>query len=144
MFLLAVRLRVRIRVGGRVVDCIALLNSGYESDTPQILIPLDLGEELGLWPPPKGAREYIFDTAGGPLRVWLIPRAGYVSVVAEDVESREVLTDIVLSPLADEALIGDVLAGELEIAVEDFARGLWRFRWESRDKLRRSASKWSS
>jgi len=29
----------------------------------------------------------------------------------------------------------------LEIAVEDFAEGLWRFRWEPKEKLRRSARK---
>jgi len=118
---LAVRLRIRIRVGEEIIEEIALLSSGYESDTPQILIPLDIGEKLGLCPPPKESREYIFETAGGPLRVWLVRNAGYVSIITTDIEPKEVLTDIVISPLADEILIGDVLAGELEIAVEDFA-----------------------
>ena len=45
---------------------------------------------------------------------------------------------MVISPLADEPLISDRLAGALEIAVEDFAEGLWRFRWEPLSKLRRS------
>jgi hypothetical protein len=31
--------------------------------------------------------------------------------------------DLVISPLADEPLISDMLAGSLEIAVEDFAKG---------------------
>jgi len=38
--------------------------------------------------------------------------------------------------VADELLISDMLAEELEIAVESFGRGLWRFRWEQ--KLRKS------
>ena len=135
---MAIRIRIRIRVGEKIIEDIALLNSGYESDTPQILIPINIGEKLGLWPPPKDTREYIFETAGGPLRVWLIRNAGYVSIIVKDIEPKEILTDIVISPLADEILIGDVLAGELEIAVEDFARGLWRFRWEPVDKLRQS------
>ncbi|MHB9301870.1 hypothetical protein [Thermofilum pendens] len=78
----------------------------------------------------------MFETAGGPLRVWVARRAARVHVVAGGAESREV--DVVVSPLADEPLISDVLAGELEIAVEDFARGLWRFRWEPREVLRES------
>jgi hypothetical protein len=45
---------------------------------------------------------------------------------------KEVEVDIVVSPIADEPLISDMLAEELEIAVESFGRGLWRFRWEQR------------
>jgi len=32
-----------------------------------------------------------------------------------------------------------MLAEELEIAVESFGRGLWRFRWEPKEKVRKSA-----
>jgi hypothetical protein len=46
--------------------------------------------------------------------------------------------DLVISPLADEPLISDMLAGSLEIAVEDFAKGFWRFRWEPKEKIRES------
>lgn len=41
---------------------------------------------------------------------------------------REATTDIIVSPLAD----------ELGIAVESFGRGLWRFTWEPKEKLRES------
>jgi len=133
-----VRLRLRIKVGDRVVEAIALLNSGYEAPTPQLLIPTSLAYELGLWPP-INAIDVELDTAGGTLRAWLYPRIAMVKVLAGDVESREVLTDIIVSPLADEPLISDMLAEELGIAVESFGRGLWRFRWEPLDKLRRSA-----
>lgn len=134
---MAVRLRLRIRVGERSREAVALLNSGYESLTPQLLIPVDLARELGMWPP-EGAVEVTLSTAGGPLRAWYYPRKAYVKVLAGDAESRDVLTDIVVSPLADEPLINDMLAEELEIAVESFGRGLWRFRWEPREKLRPS------
>lgn len=135
---MAVRLKLRIRVNSRVADVVALLNSGFEAPTPQLLIPVDTARVLGLWPP-EGAREVILETAGGPLRAWFYPRKALVKIVAEDVESREVLTDIIVSPIGDEALISDMLAEELEIAVESFGKGLWRFRWEQ--KLRESAKK---
>jgi hypothetical protein len=136
---MAVRLRLRIRgKSGGVVETIALLNSGFETPTPQLLIPVSIAKSLNLWPP-EGAYEVVLDTAGGPLRAWFYPRSAYVSVMCEDVVPKEVEVDIVVSPIADEPLISDMLAEELEIAVESFGRGLWRFRWEQR--LRRSESR---
>uniref|UniRef100_A0A7J3X6Y9 Uncharacterized protein n=1 Tax=Thermofilum pendens TaxID=2269 RepID=A0A7J3X6Y9_THEPE len=64
--------------------------------------------------------------------------AARVRVVAEDAESDPVEADIVVSHLVDEPLISDVLAGRLSIAVEDFLEGLWRFRWEPKEKTRKS------
>ena len=135
---MAVRLRLRIRVDEKSVEVVALLKSGYEAPTPQLLVPVDVARTLGLWPP-EGAREVVLETAGGPLRAWFYPRRALVKVVTGDAESREVLVDIVVSPIGDEPLISDMLAEELEIAVESFGRGLWRFRWES--TLRKSESK---
>ena len=134
---MAVRLKLRINVGQRTAEAVALLNSGYEAPTPQLLISIDLAVELGLWPPQETS-EVTLETAGGPLRAWFYPRAGKVSVVADDVKSKEVLVDIVVSPFRTEPLINDKLADELEIAVESFGKGLWRFTWEPKDKLRKS------
>lgn len=136
---MAVRLKLRIKVSDKVIDAIALLNSGFEAPTPQLLLPIDTAKALNMWPP-EDAREVVLETAGGPLRAWFYPRKALVKVVTEDAESREVLTDIIISPIADEPLISDMLAEELEIAVESFGRGLWRFRWEG--KLRRSERKY--
>jgi len=133
-------LRLKIKVGEREVEAVALLNSSYEAPTPQLLIPLSLAQELGLQSL-ENAVEVELETAGGSLRAWLYPRAALVKAVAEDAESREVLTDIVVSPIATEPLISDMLAEELEIAVESFGRGLWRFRWEPPSKLRKSAKR---
>ncbi|MET1101201.1 MAG: hypothetical protein ABWW69_01795 [Pyrodictiaceae archaeon] len=134
---MAVRLRIVVVRGERRIETIALLNSGYEAPTPQLLVPVEAARALGLWPP-SGAYEVELDTAGGVLRAWLYPRACKVRVIAADATSREVVADIVVSPIADEPLISDMLAEELEIAVESFGKGLWRFRWEPKDKLRPS------
>ena len=71
----------------------------------------------------------------------MIPQAAKVKVVASDAESKEVLADLVISPLADEPLISDILADELEIALESPGKGLWRFRWEPLSKIRKSEKK---
>ena len=138
---MAVRVKLKLTRNNRAVEVAALINSGYEADSPQLIVPIQLARQLDLWPPPPNARELTFDTAGGPLRVWFTPRAAKAKVVAEDAESREVVIDIAISPLADEPLISDVLAGELELAVEDFAKGYWRFRWEPKEKIRESERK---
>jgi hypothetical protein len=57
-------------------------------------------------------------------------------VIAGEAVSREVSADVAISPVEDEVLIGDVLAGELELVIEDLGRGLWRFRGEPPEKLR--------
>jgi len=134
---MVVRVRIKLNVDNNIIETIALANSGYEAETIQILIPIPLAEELGLWPPDK-KYETIFDTAGGPLRVWIYPKKGLVKVLTKDYESKEVLVDIVVSPVADEVLLSDKLIGELEIALEDVSRGIWRFRWEERDRYRYS------
>ncbi|MDM7275448.1 MAG: hypothetical protein P3X22_004940 [Thermoprotei archaeon] len=135
---MVVRVRIRVSAGGRFIEAPALANSGYESETPQLMVPVRVAEELGLWPPGREFIESNFETAGGPLRVWILERACTVKVIG-DAESPEVLADLVVSLLADEILIGDKLISELGIALEDVGRGLWRFRWEDRDKVRRSA-----
>ncbi len=131
----AVRLKLRIRIGNKAIETIALLNSGFEAPTPQLLIPISIAKALGLWPP-EDAIEVTLETAGGPLKAWFYPRKAFAKVVAEDAESKEVEVDVIVSPLGDEPLISDMLAEEFEIVVESFGRGLWRFRWEQ--KLRKS------
>jgi hypothetical protein len=47
---LAVRVRVRLRTKeGREELTVALVNSGFESDRPQILTPISLARRLDLW-----------------------------------------------------------------------------------------------
>lgn len=45
------RVRVRIRVRDRVYEGKALLNSGFEADSPDIIVPVHVARDLKLWPP---------------------------------------------------------------------------------------------
>lgn len=125
---MAVRVRLLVQCGDRELEAIALVNSGFETETPQLLLPAQAARMLGLWPPIQ-ALEETYDTAGGPTRVWIYPKRSFVRLLGTSA-SKKVETDIVVSPIEDEALISDKLAGELEIAVEDFGRGIWRLRGE--------------
>ncbi len=57
---MAVRIRVRI-VGRSAVDTAALLNSGFESDSPDVALPPALARRVVQWPPPA-ARYVAADT----------------------------------------------------------------------------------
>ena len=45
-----VRLEMKSRCTERTLEVIALLNSGFETETPQLLVPIAVAEKLGLWP----------------------------------------------------------------------------------------------
>lgn len=101
---MAVRLKLRITAGERVAEAVALLNSGYEAPTPQLLIPISLATKLGFWPP-ENASEVTLDTAGGPLRAWFYPMAAKISVITEETCGREATADIIVSPLLTSPLL---------------------------------------
>lgn len=132
-----VKLRVKCLRSGREILTSALVNSGYEADSPQLMVPRRLALELGLWPPPEEAVLIELGTAGGPVRNYLIPRIAEVYVEAGDRRVGPVISDIVISHFEYEVLISDKLGGELGIVILDL-RGKWRFKDE--DKVRETVS----
>lgn len=137
---MAVRIRLRVvsRSTGKGIDVVALVNSGYETIKPQLLVPARVAEALGLWPSiprPYTVREYM--TAGGPVRNYVLDDEVCVKPIVEyDVEP--VPADLVISIIEDEVLISDKLAGRLGIIVYDFAEGVWRLRTDPEGVRRRS------
>ncbi|MEM1870677.1 MAG: hypothetical protein QW517_06135 [Thermofilaceae archaeon] len=114
-----VKLRVRSLRSGREVVSSALVNSGFEAETPQLLIPRRLALELGLWPPPEDAYLVEVGTAGGPVRNYLVPGAAEVLAEAKDRVVGPVQCDVMISHLEYEVLISDKLGGELGIVILD-------------------------
>ena len=107
-----------------------------KGDVPEVLIPIQFAERLGVWP--SLPRETIVETyrsASGLMRVYRI-RGAKVHLITEDVESKQVDTYLVVSEYTDEALINDQLISRLGIIIEDPARGLWRLRGD--DRIRES------
>jgi hypothetical protein len=132
---LAVRVKIRIKSlkSGREVLTSALVNSGFEAETPQLLIPRSLALQLNLWPPPEDAQLVEVGTAGGPVRNYLVPGAAEVTVETPDRIVGPVKCDVMISNLEYEVLISDRLGGELGLVILDL-RGKWRF-WDE-DKVR--------
>jgi predicted aspartyl protease len=128
---MGVRVKVRVNYRGASLDLVVLVNTGYETDTPEILVPVSVAEKLGLLPRlPEGTIVETYKTASGLMRVHRVGGA-CVSLLIGGVEERRVETHIVISEYTDESLISDQLASEFDIVIEDPAKGLWRLKGES-------------
>ena len=134
-----VKLRIKARGSGRDVETVALVNSGFETTTPQLLIPRRLAEALGIWPEMASeARIVTYGTAGGLVRNYFLPRALEVSLVEEDIRTEAVVADAVISDIEEEVLISDKLTGRLGIILEDVGEGIYALKADPDRKLRRS------
>ncbi|MEM1548160.1 MAG: hypothetical protein QXI11_00705 [Thermoproteota archaeon] len=106
-------------------------------------MPVRAAEKLGLWPDlPDETVVEIYDTAGGPTRVYRIPSCAEVSVLTEEGERGRVLSDVVISHIEVEALISDKLAEELMLSIEKPGEGLWRFRGEKKERMSEKPEYW--
>lgn len=140
---MAVRVKLKIkslRSGVEVVTS-ALVNSGFEAETPQLLVPRRLAATLNLWPPPEDAYLVEVGTAGGPVRNYFVPSAADIYVVTSDRVVGPVKCDIMISHLEYEVLISDRLGGELGIVILDL-RGKWRFSDEDTVRLTEPPEYW--
>lgn len=139
---MAVRVKLRIvsKSNGEIVTS-ALVNSGFEAETPQLLLPKSLASRLNLWPPPLEAQLIEVGTAGGPVRNYLVPRALQVYAKTEDREVGPIECDAMISLLEREVLISDNLGGELGVVILDL-RGKWRFSDEDKVRLTEAPEYW--
>ena len=135
---ISLRLRLRSRRREAEVELIALVNTGFISESPDVMLPTGVASELGLWPPPEDALMASADTAGGGAVVYVVPGALEVSVVEEDRTVGPVMSNAVVNPSVNRVLISDYLAEELRIQVLYPRRGLWRFSDDEPGRLRRS------
>jgi len=79
--------------------------------------------------------EYM--TAGGPVRNY-VPRDEILVKVKVEYDTQTVISDLVISTIENEVLIGDKLAGKLGIIVYDFAEGIWRLKSDLENIRRKS------
>jgi hypothetical protein len=133
-----IKLRLRARASGETIDVSALINSGFETDSPQLLIPMGLARRLALYPPPITSSIIEVGTAGGPSRVFLVREALEVWAITDDREVGPKLVDVLISPIEEEVLVNDKLTEELGIILLATGSGKWRFVDDPADKVRRS------
>ena len=132
---MVVRVRVRIRCGDRVVETAALANSGYETDEPEIHIPLACARELGLRLAELRGESYR--VVGGTTSAYILGEV-LVQVVEEDRSSGWVRARAVTVPGEYEAILSDRLLDALGIEIVRAGMGYWRFSGEPINRTRKS------
>nr|MDO8082812.1 hypothetical protein [Candidatus Freyarchaeota archaeon] len=139
---MVVRVRVRLKAlkgdKGKTIEGVAVLNAGYESEHPEVIIPTKLAEKLGLWPRlPEGTEVETYEIAGGTkARVYYIDKCLESEVITEDKASNPIKTIAVIMEGQDEILLSDGSISAHQIVLEDAKAGIWKFKGE--EKLRRS------
>lgn len=132
---MGVRVRIKIILGDNSVETVALVNTGFESDVPEILVPITLAEKLSVWPSlPDGTIVETYKSASGLMRVYRI-RGIKASLIAEGVKTPFVDAYLVVSEESDEVLLNDQIISRLGIVIEDPARGEWRLRGETKIRV---------
>jgi len=135
---MAVRVRLLIRSLDTNVEVLtaALVNSGYEVEEPEILLPRRLAEFMGVSLKPPRARVMVYETPFGFYHLIFSPKA--VSVHLVDVCKSVGEVNVAVSEGEREVLISDALAEALSIQLVSIARGLWRHRDDPPDVIRES------
>jgi hypothetical protein len=128
---MALRVKIRVSSGEKEVLMPALVNSGYETDTSELLVPVKVAEALGLWPETKEAVMERYKVVGGEeVSVVRMKKSARVEILAEERASKPVESDIVVSEGEEEMIISDKLASKLGIVILDIGEGVWCFRDE--------------
>jgi hypothetical protein len=133
----ACRVKVRLKVGGRVFEGAAILNSGFETDSPDIAIPVHVARELGLWPPTTRTLAAL-ETGGGDVLLPYYESCATLELVLPDREPKAVRVNVIVDPHIDEVAISDYVASELGVMLIDFKKGLWRLADDPPETVRRS------
>ncbi|MGC9020705.1 MAG: hypothetical protein ACP5KE_05800 [Candidatus Methanodesulfokora sp.] len=135
---MGVRVRVRLLHENAEVETTALVNTGFEAEQPEILLPAKLAGKINLYPPPEGSLLEEYSTVGGIALMLRCSKTVKVKVLVEDRETPLIEAVPLISDREEEVLISDKLASELMISIEDAAEGKWRFRDEPLTRIRTS------
>ncbi|MHC1629280.1 MAG: pepsin/retropepsin-like aspartic protease family protein [Candidatus Nezhaarchaeales archaeon] len=61
---MACRVRIKLKRDEACIEISALINSGFETEAPDIVVPVEVARRLGLWPL-RHADFTMLDTGGG-------------------------------------------------------------------------------
>ena len=118
------------------IEISALVNSGFETTEPEIIVPLGLAENLELV---LSAEFSSYSVAGGGRVLAIrVKTPVKVKLILEDREVKEVDAVASVLPGENEVIISDKLAHDLGIVILDPFKGIWCLRDEVGLKERHS------
>jgi hypothetical protein len=138
---MAVRIRIRIAPATSAsqisaIEAVAIANSGFETDAPEVLLPAAVAARLGLWPAPADVvQKAQYESPFGSRTLTFIPSA--IVVRLKQSAGPIVRCGVTVSEDEDQVVLSDQAVGALRIELVDVARGTWKVRGER--KLRRSS-----
>ena len=135
---MACRVKVKLRRDGRVVETSALVNSGFETYAPDIVIPVEVAKRLNLWPP-REISLAVLDTGGGEVSTPYYESAVELELVLPDREPKKELVNVMVNPHVHEVLLSDYVASMFGIILLDLKKGLWRLNDDPANVIRKSA-----
>jgi hypothetical protein len=143
-----VRVKLRIRAlrgkAEKTVETVALVNAGFESDEPEIIVPVRLAEELELWPRlPEGTETEIYEVAGGgKVKTHRIKGTFETQVIAGEATSDPVETTVAVMEGEREVVLSDKATSAHRIVLEEVGAGIWRFRGETETRQSEEPEFW--
>ena len=121
---MAVRVKIEVRFKEKSKFFVALVNTGYESRTAQLLLP-EIPEIKNFLKNMK-FRKRRFLTAGGETQFYVSDKKVKVRVVTGDRKGRWADSQVVLGQ-QEEPLLNDMLTEKLRIVILKPSSGIWRF-----------------
>lgn len=121
-----VRVKINLILGEKSVSTSAIVNSGYEANKEELLIPTPLAKELGVWPkPPRGTRVESYSAVGGITKVYRLPKQAKIRLMVRGKVLKDADSWIVISESEEEVLISDSLGSAFNIEIKELKKGIW-------------------
>ncbi len=117
------------RADGATLTSSVLLNSGFESDEPHILLPRCAAERLFPVLPP-GTKAQTIGTAGGDAQILVPSEKIFARVLVEDQRGPEIPVCVFISDEEVEILVSDTAIDALGVEIKSPGKGLWKFAGE--------------
>ena len=139
----AVKLNLKGTKGLEVVAS-AIANAGFESDEPEIIIPVKVARGLGLYPrlPAEVAIEEYRGAGGRRFKAYKLKLGiAKARVVADDREAGPVDVSLTIVPGERDVLLSDRAIDAFGLVLIKPGEGLWKFIDDPLDKVRKSVIK---
>jgi len=121
------------RPDGTVLATAALLNGGFEAESPHVLLPRRAYAHL-YSTEPAGTRADEVQTAGGASAVLVLADPVDAWVDAGDRAGPVAPVHVIVSDAETEVLVSDAAIDALGIEIKSHGRGVWRFAGEERER----------
>jgi len=137
---MVVRVRVKLKSHKEEIVTVALANSGFETEEPEVILPIGVAERLDVYPKlPSGSEIEEYKGVGGAVvRVFVVKNIVNISVLTSDREVGPSSTKAVITPGEDEVIPSDRLMDVLKIILIRPGEGIWRLTDDRGDITRRT------